>query len=104
WTLAIQGLSDEVKQKLLDAQISGFSSTGATKSSVRAGSFLFYRDAQTLFKEVLTKTRDTPKDEKPLKFDTFAAGVIIHELAHQLDKKGPHYPDSDGNGSPNQGS
>ena len=31
-----------------------------------------------------------------------APGVIIHEMAHQLDRTPGHYPDSDGNGTANQ--
>ena len=80
------------------AELSGFSSFAGEKNfDRRAGSFVFFQDARLAAGSLEKKFRPGT----PVIMKIFLAGAIIHELAHQLDRTPGHYPDSDGDGTPN---
>jgi hypothetical protein len=74
--------------------LSGFSNYAKQPLKYRGGSFIFYQDAKEAFKKV-------EKLAQPRYLQDFVAGVIIHEMAHQLDSTPGHYPDADGDGTKN---
>jgi hypothetical protein len=61
-----------------------------------------YIDAQEVLKYLTKLLGDNGVPIGPISMNNFAAGVIIHELAHQLDKTSGHYKDSNGDGQDNQ--
>lgn len=94
------------RPRLYPVATSGFSNSASTKRPLRAGSFVFYQNALASFTG-LKKSRQRFLDRnklgtQTLNFDTLVAGVIIHELAHQLIQGTGHFNDADGNGTPNQ--
>ena len=99
----VPGLMNWQQTQLADLLMSGFSNSASSSDgrgggvNLRAGSFLFYQDAQRAFRG-LQRLRGA----QVRNFDTFAAGVIIHELAHQLTQGGGHYADSTGDGDANK--
>jgi hypothetical protein len=96
-------------------EISGYSSITTMPMDLRFGSIYFVDDAWDVYKKSLSKDLTAadndpkvPRNEKvdipKVDFDTFSAGVITHELAHQLDYRLGHNADADGDGRANQGS
>jgi hypothetical protein len=94
------------RPRLYPVSSSGFSNSATTNPKIRAGSFVFYKNVQASFTSLRTSRKtflDTNKlGTQTLNFDTLVAGLIIHELAHQLIQGTGHFNDADGNGTPNQ--
>jgi hypothetical protein len=84
--------------------ISGESSNKLVDIAHRIGSYFFATDGWEAFDGPLSTFLDNlginKKDnDLPYNFDAYAAGVITHELAHQLSADAGHYADSDADGS-----
>ena len=107
-TSNMTGFSDKLKKQFLELQSSGFSSSAGQEMKYRGGSFLFVQDANTMYEKVFKKARATflkaRGETQTLNFNTFLAGVIIHEVAHQLLSSDGHYKDADGDGNSNRAS